>query len=44
VLTQDYFVGVFTLNPQLADAERRARSVELARTVLGRLPARDSSR
>lgn len=40
VLTSDYFVQVFTVNNLLDDSERLARSVDLAKTVLGRLPAR----
>jgi hypothetical protein len=40
VLTSDYFVQVFTVNFSLDDSERLARSVELAKAVLSRLPAR----
>jgi hypothetical protein len=40
VLTQDYFVGVFTVTFSLDDAERQRRSITLAQEVLGRLPSR----
>ena len=37
VLTDEYYIGVFTVNFSLTDEERQARSVTLAQTVIGRL-------
>ncbi|HWC30347.1 MAG TPA: hypothetical protein VG845_09725 [Dehalococcoidia bacterium] len=38
VLTDDYYIGVFTVNFSLSDEERRERSIDLAEQVLDRLP------